>query len=103
MRMLFTGGLVFDGTGAEPARADAVVEGDRIVAVGTGLDGDEVVDCAGRTLLPGPCVCHGHLLIDGLSPVGWLHEPFSLQFCRSVRPREATLRAGITTVRDAGG
>ena len=52
-RTVFTGGNVFDGTGSVAARADVVVEGDRIVAVGTGLDGDESVDCTGRTILPG--------------------------------------------------
>jgi N-acyl-D-aspartate/D-glutamate deacylase len=33
MRRVFTGGMVFDGTGAAPARADVAVEGDRIVTV----------------------------------------------------------------------
>jgi imidazolonepropionase-like amidohydrolase len=102
-RTLFSGGKVFDGTGAPAARADVVVEGDRIVAVGTGLDGDDAVDCAGRTILPGLIDSHVHLMIDGLDPLGWLHNPFSLQFCRAVHTMRATLAAGITTVRDAGG
>jgi N-acyl-D-aspartate/D-glutamate deacylase len=52
-RTLIAGGQVFDGTGAPPATADVAVEGGRIVAVGTGLDGDEIVDATGATLLPG--------------------------------------------------
>lgn len=103
MRLVFSGGMVFDGTGAPPARADVAVEGGRIVAVGSGLDGDESVDCAGKTVLPGLIDCHVHLMIDGLDPLGWLHDPFSLQFYRAARAMEATLRVGITTVRDAGG
>jgi imidazolonepropionase-like amidohydrolase len=102
-RTVFTGGTVFDGTGAAPARADVAVEGDRIVAVGSGLDGDESVDCAGRTILPGLIDAHVHLLIDGLNPLAWLNDPFSLQFYRAVHTMRATLEAGITTVRDAGG
>jgi imidazolonepropionase-like amidohydrolase len=53
MRTLFAGGTVFDGSMASPAPADVVVEDGRVVDVGTGLDGDEVVDCTGRAVLPG--------------------------------------------------
>jgi imidazolonepropionase-like amidohydrolase len=103
MRRLFANGTVFDGTGTEPRRADVVVADGRIVDVGAGLDGDEVVDCAGRTVLPGFIDCHVHLMIDGLDPSSWLHDPFSLAFYRAVHTMRATLAAGITTVRDAGG
>ncbi|GAA0924957.1 amidohydrolase family protein [Virgisporangium ochraceum] len=102
-RLLFTNGTVFDGTGAPPAPADVVVEGDRIVAVGIGLDGDDAVDCTGRTILPGLIDSHVHLMIDGLDPLGWLHDPFSLQFYRAATSMRKTLDVGITTVRDAGG
>lgn len=102
-RLLFQGGTVFDGTGAAPARADIAVEGDRIVAVGVGLDGDEAVDCHGLAILPGLIDCHVHLMVDGLDPLGWLHDPFSLQFYRAIHSMAATVATGITTVRDAGG
>ena len=52
-RRVFTGGSVFDGTGSPPARADVAVQDGRVVAVGTGLDGDEAVDCTGATVFPG--------------------------------------------------
>ena len=52
-RTIFTGGLVVDGTGGTPAEADVVVEEGRIVDVGPGLDGDEVVDCSGAFVAPG--------------------------------------------------
>jgi imidazolonepropionase-like amidohydrolase len=95
--------MVFDGTGAVPALADIAVEGDRIVAVGGGLDGDEAVDCDGLTILPGMIDCHVHLMTNGLDPLGWLHDPFSLQFYRAIHSMGATVATGITTVRDAGG
>ena len=52
-RTLLTGGRLFDGTGAALGDADVVVEDGRIAEVGTGLDGDESVDLAGKTVLPG--------------------------------------------------
>src|SRR6266545_4673712 len=52
-RTLFKGGRVFDGTGAPLAEADVVVEGGRILEVGSGLDGDEAVDASGCAVLPG--------------------------------------------------
>ena len=102
-RTVFAGGLVFDGTGSEPQPADVVVSGDRIVEVGTGLDGDEAVDYAGRALLPGMFDCHVHLMVNGLDPVGLRHRPFSLAFYEAAASMQATLAAGITTVREAGG
>ncbi len=103
MRTLFTGGLLFDGTGHPPSPADVVVEDGRIVDVGTGLDGDVAVDCTGRTILPGLFDCHVHLLMDGLDPLWWRRRPFSLAYYEAIRAMRATLATGITTVREAGG
>ena len=61
MRTVFTGGSVFDGTGASVAEADLVIEDGRVVEVGRGLDGDESVDASGQALLPGLFDCHIHL------------------------------------------
>lgn len=102
-RTVFTGGLVFDGTGADPAPADVVVAEGRIVAVGTGLDGDTQVDCTGRTLLPGLFDCHVHLTLNGIGLLGALQKPFSYQFYEAAVNLRRTLEAGITTVRDAAG
>jgi imidazolonepropionase-like amidohydrolase len=104
-RILFSGGNVFDGTGTDPAPGDVVVDGGRIVAVGapgTG-DGDEVVDLAGRTLLPGLFDCHVHVVFSGLDLLRDLQTPFSYRFFLAAQNLEATLRAGITSVRDAAG
>ena len=103
-RTVFTGGLVFDGTGAPPAPADVVVEGDRILDVGTGLDGDDAVDCAGTVLLPGLFDCHVHVAFAGSFGINErVQKPFSYQFYEAARNLELTLALGITTVRDAGG
>jgi imidazolonepropionase-like amidohydrolase len=102
-RTLFHGGTVFDGTGADPAPADVVVEDGRIVAVGPGLDGDAAVDCTGRWLLPGLFDCHVHVMVSDLSLLARTQEPFSYQFYAAARNLRRTLERGITTVRDAAG
>ena len=60
-RTVFHGGVVFDGTGADPSRVDVAVADGRIVEVGLDLDGDEAVDIVGRGLLPGFIDCHAHV------------------------------------------
>lgn len=104
-RTVFTGGQLFDGTGADPAPADVVVEGERIVGVGapgTG-DGDAAVDLGGSALLPGLFDCHVHFLFDGVDILRDLQRPFSYRFFVAATNLRRTLDTGITTVRDAGG
>lgn len=102
-RTVFLGGMVFDGTGAAPGVADVVAEDDRIVEVGPGLDGDHVVDCRGRGVLPGLFDCHVHLISSLLGTLERLEAPFSLQFYEAAENMRRTLAVGITTVRDAAG
>src|SRR5581483_2433893 len=103
-RVLFRGGSVFDGTGAPPAAADVVVENGRIVEVGPGLDGDEAVELDGRMLLPGLFDCHVHFTSSGnLDPLNGAMRPFSLRYFEAAANMRATLRTGITSVREAGG
>ena len=78
--ILFTGGQVFDGTGAPPVPADVVVRGDRIESVraggGTPVEvGDQVVDCAGATVMPGLVESHCHLTFP--SAVGHIDPSFN--------------------------
>jgi imidazolonepropionase-like amidohydrolase len=102
-RTLLAGGRVFDGTGSPPAEADVVVEDGRILEVGAGLDGDETVDVGGRHLLPGLFDCHTHVTLSNVSLLASLQTPFSYRFFETVQNLAATLRVGITTVRDAAG
>ena len=102
-RMVFRGGRVFDGTGSDPAPADVVVEDGRIVDVGSGLDGDESTDLAGRTILPGLFDCHTHVTISHVDLWRVAQQPFSYVFYEAARNLAATLRIGITSIRDAGG
>src|SRR5436190_23570676 len=82
-RTLFTGGLVYDGTTARPAEGDVVVEDGRIIDVGPGLDGDEVVDCAGGFLSPGFFDSHVHVVMDTPNFIEMIEDAFSLQFYKA--------------------
>jgi imidazolonepropionase-like amidohydrolase len=102
-RTLFTGGQVFDTGTAAAAAADLVIESDRIVEVGSGLDGDQSVDVTGRTLLPGLFDCHTHVVFSHIDLWKLIQQPFSYRFYEAERNLRATQEIGITTVRDAGG
>ncbi|HVC13877.1 MAG TPA: amidohydrolase family protein [Acidimicrobiales bacterium] len=103
-RTVFRGGAVFDGTGAPPAEADVVVEGERIVDVGRGLDADEAVELGGGTIVPGLFDCHVHFTFSGnLDPLALMMRPFSLRYYEALANMSATLRVGVTSVREASG
>ncbi len=72
------------------------------MAIGTGLDGDVVVDVTGRTLLPGLFDCHTHVMISTLDLLRQLETPHSYLFYEAIANLRRTLDIGITTVRDAG-
>jgi pimeloyl-ACP methyl ester carboxylesterase len=79
-RIIFTGGQVFDGTGVPPVPADVVVRGDRVETVRPGggtvaEPGDQVVDCAGATVMPGLVESHCHLTFP--SALGHIDPSFN--------------------------
>ncbi|GAA5134761.1 D-aminoacylase [Pseudonocardia adelaidensis] len=83
--MLLRGGRVLDGTGADRGTCDVLLDGERIAALGPDLaagEGTEVVDVAGRYVLPGFIDVHAHDDLAVLDPAGCLPK----------------LRQGVTTV-----
>jgi N-acyl-D-amino-acid deacylase len=85
MRVALTGGLIADGTGAEPMPGTVLVEGDRITAVlppGATPSGAEVIDATGNIVAPGFIDLHSH-------------ADFSL---RSSPAAESQLAQGVTTL-----
>ena len=58
--IVIRGGTVVDGTGAPGKPADVAVTGDRIVAVGSGLEADRVLDARGQVVCPGFIDIHTH-------------------------------------------
>ncbi|RBP61904.1 imidazolonepropionase-like amidohydrolase [Brevibacterium sanguinis] len=108
MVTVLTNAKVFDGTRFLPGRRDVVVDGEVVTAIveagqGSHNAADTFVDCDGKTVVPGFIDCHVHLTSTGAAATSAFHDPFSLQFYSSVKHMEETLRAGVTTVRDAGG
>jgi imidazolonepropionase-like amidohydrolase len=107
--LVFEHARLLDCTGADP-RADAavLVEGDRIVRIGSSggfalPPGARVIDCQGRTLLPGLTDAHVHLAAIEVDLSGRSAEPAPVVALRIAALIEETLQAGFTTVRDAGG
>ncbi len=62
MTVAVRGGTVVDGTGAPPVRADVVVEGERVCAIGpdAGVGADTVIDATGMLVTPGFVDLHTH-------------------------------------------
>ena len=104
------GARLIDGSGADPLdNAGILIKGGRIVKVGRRKDvvaprGAVVIEADGETLLPGLIDCHVHLSGHwGYDMLRTLMTPPSLKMLYAVPNARATLEAGITTVRDAGG
>jgi imidazolonepropionase-like amidohydrolase len=102
-RTLLTNARIFDGTGSPIAEGQVAMENGRIAEVGSGLDGDEVLDLGGRALLPGLFDCHTHVAVSDVNLFGIVQKPFSLAFYEAERNLRNTLATGITSIRDAGG
>lgn len=103
MTFILRDGLLFDATTGSTRRTDIAITGERIAAIGAGLEGESFIDCAGFSVLPGMIDCHVHLMTNGVDPIEEFEAPFSLQFFEATRNMASTLESGITTVRDAGG
>ncbi len=54
------GGTIVDGSGAPGFWAEVGIAGDRIVAIGEGLQGRQTIDCARHVIAPGFIDAHSH-------------------------------------------
>lgn len=106
-RTLLTGVNVVGG--ASPVQPDCtvVIEGNRITSVSAdpvaAADGDQVIDLAGRTVMPGMALCHFHSTYAdlGTAPYGLEHAP-SYQALVSHKNLMTALTHGYTTIVGAG-
>lgn len=105
-RIAFVGGTLIDGSGKEPLQ-DAVVVVDGSVIRGVGRKGEveippecEIVDVAGKTVMPGMIDCHCHVSMTTLSIEKRLFTPKTVRVFQAAENMKRTLYAGFTTIRD---
>ncbi len=86
-----------------------LIQGGRIVATGLeatqrALEADELLDCAGQTLLPGLIDCHNHLSLDPSLENYLLRMNDSIPelTIRAINTMTVDLNAGVTTSRCMG-
>ena len=100
---------IIDGTGHDPyGNGTVLIDGDHIHAVGeknkVSIPCDAtVLDAQGASLLPGLIDTHVHMMTEQPSLLSLLNTPPSLRLFEAIPRLRATLHAGFTTVRDAGG
>ena len=58
-------GLIFDAVNREPYHADLLIQGGKIVSIGSGFDDSDVIDAQGKNIYPGFVEAHCHLGLDG--------------------------------------
>lgn len=63
----------------------------------------QVINCGGRTLMPGLIDCHVHVFLSEVNLTMLEHIPVSLLTARSAPLLSGMLNRGFTTVRDTGG
>jgi imidazolonepropionase-like amidohydrolase len=106
-QILFENARLLDPTRAEPQDGVSVlVEGDTIREVSSrriAAPRAGVVDCGGRTLMPGLIDCHVHVCLSEVNIRSLESVPLTLMTARAAGLMRAMLDRGFTTVRDTGG
>ncbi len=106
--LLIRDARIVDGRGVVARRADLRIADGRIREIGRGLTlraGDREWQAAGLTVVPGLMNAHVHITMDGSADPaeGLLGGSGTAVILDAARVRlGATLRAGVTTVRDLG-
>ncbi len=85
---------------------ELVVEGELVKEVAAGpikLAQANVIDCGGRTLMPGLIDSHVHVVLSEVAIRNLESVPLTLMTARAADLMRAMLDRGFTTVRDTGG
>ena len=100
----FANALIFDGVSAELREGCVRVAAGTIADVAEGPGpGDRVIDCRGRTIIPGLIDAHFHAYGASLSLLEIETSPLSYLALAGARRLADALGRGFTTVRDPGG
>ncbi|HWL69465.1 MAG TPA: amidohydrolase family protein [Geminicoccus sp.] len=106
--ILLTNFRLFDGS--SPQLRDGLhllVEGERIAGLATGEatapEGAQLLDCQGRTLMPGLIDAHWHAVLAAASMATLMTASPAYLHLAAAAEAERTLMRGFTTIRDLGG
>jgi imidazolonepropionase-like amidohydrolase len=100
----FANARIFDGTSTELREGCVRVAAGTIAEVAEGPGpGDRIVDCRGRTIVPGLIDAHFHAYGARLSLLEIETSPLSYLALAGARRLAGALGRGFTTVRDPGG
>ena len=107
MTLAITNGTLIDGRGSEPQTGMTIlIEGERISALGDQVNiprDATVIDAEGGSILPGLIDTHVHFMLEYPDVLRYLLTPPSLRLFQAIPRMKATLEAGVTTIREAGG
>ena len=85
---------------------ELLVEGDKVKETSNKpikAQGADVIDCGGRTMMPGLIDSHVHVILSEVN-IGYLESiPLTLMTARAARLMLGMINRGFTTVRDTGG
>jgi imidazolonepropionase-like amidohydrolase len=105
--LLLTNAVLFDGIASTVRRGtNVLVEGNVIRALpaaGEPVANARVIDCGGRTIMPGLIDVHWHALLCGISQAAAMTADIAYVHLVAAREAERTLMRGFTSVRDVGG
>lgn len=102
----FQSARIFDGDSA------ALIEGQNVIVEGETIReisdrpvpaGAQIVDCAGRVLMPGLIDAHVHVYAAGLNFIRIAQSPMSYLAHYAAKFLRSSLDRGFTTLRDVGG
>lgn len=108
MRTVINNAAIFDGSGTASYAGSVSIEGDRIVEISDKAfveqSGDQVIDAAGRTLMPGLCEAHAHITwpssVEKFVP--GMHLPPEELALTAARNARILLDHGFTSAYSAG-
>ena len=105
--------LLFRNANLLDAEAGVLLEGHELLVEGGTIRevsdrpirsaGADVIDCAGRTLMPGLIDCHVHVVLSDVSIPRLEGMPLTLMTAYAMSLMRGMIDRGFTTVRDSGG